>query len=87
MATNLLLTVAVSLLTARSPHEERDVTGRAPESATPVSDTARNAARKNASGKARGKVRAEAGGPGPRALVAFALLAAAAVGIVFAYLL
>jgi len=86
MAANLLLTVAVSLLPARSPHEETDVTGQAPESVPPLRGTARNAARKNAAGRVRGKMRAEAV-PDSRTLVAFALLAAAAVGIVFAYLL
>ncbi len=86
MTANLLLTVAVSLLTARSPQEETNVTGQASEGVAPLRNTVRNGAPKNASDKVRGKIRAVAG-PDSRALAVFALLAATAVGIVFAYLL
>lgn len=81
MAANLLLTTAVSLLTAPSPHAVPNASVSAAESVS-LRDTVRSEARN----KMRSRVREKAS-PNPWALVAFALLAAVIVGIVFTGLL
>lgn len=81
IAANLLLTVAVSLLTTPSPHAAREVTISTPHGVS-LRDTVRGESRGNARNKAQRKMR-EKPSPNSRALVIFALLAAVVVGLFF----
>jgi solute:Na+ symporter, SSS family len=81
IAANLLLTVAVSLFTAPSPHAAPEVTVNISHSVS-LRDTQRGEARENVHNKVQRRVR-EKPSPNPWALVAFALLAAIVVCIAF----